>query len=71
VAVGLGASAGVALAGVGLVLFGMPEAVVVVPAATGAGVALGHRRGVSRYRDMVAEVETAVEGFLDGVERRR
>ena len=71
VALGKGATAGVALAGVGLAWLGMPEAMVVVPVATGAGVALGHRRGVSRYRDMVAEVETAVEGFLDGVERRR
>ena len=71
VALSKGASAGAVVAGVGLLLFGMPEAVVVVPAATGAGVALGHRRGVSRYRDMVADVETALEGFLDGVERRR
>ena len=47
--------AGAAVAGVGLVLFGMPEAVVVVPAATGAGVALGHRRGVRQYRDMVSK----------------
>lgn len=70
VALGQGASAGAVAAGVGLVLFGMPEAAVVVPAATGAGVALGHRHGVNRYRDMVADVETALEGFLDGVERR-
>jgi len=71
VAVGKGASAGAALAGVGLLYFGMPEAVVVVPGATAAGVALGHRRGANRYRDMVADVETALEGFLDSVERRR
>jgi hypothetical protein len=44
---------------------------VAVPAAVAGGVAVGHRRGVSRYRDMVADVETALEGFLDGVERRR
>jgi hypothetical protein len=71
VAVGQGASAGVVLAGVGLALFGMPVEAVAVPAALGAGVALGHQRGVSRYRDMVADVETALQGFLDGVERRR
>lgn len=71
VAVGKGASAGVALAGVGLVLFGMPVELIAAPAAITGGVALGHLRGVSRYRDMVAEVETAVEGFFDGVERRR
>jgi hypothetical protein len=71
VALGKGVSAGVAVAGVGLVMFGMPEAIFVVPAATGAGVALGHRRGVAHYRNMVAEVETALEGFLDSVERRR
>jgi hypothetical protein len=71
VAVGQGASAGAVLAGVGLLLFGMPVEAVAVPAAIGAGVALGHQRGVTRYRDMVADVETAIEGFLDGVERRR
>jgi hypothetical protein len=71
VAVGKGAGAGVVVAGAGLVLFGMPVEAVVVPGALAGGVALGHRRGVSHYRDMVADVETALEGFLDSVERRR
>lgn len=72
VSVGKGASAGAVVAGVALVVLSMPvEAIVAVPAATGAGVVLGHWRGVSNYRDMVADVETALEGFLDGVERRR
>ena len=71
VAVGQGASAGAVVAVVGLLLFGMPVEAVAVPAALGAGVALGHQRGVTRYRDLVADVEIALEGFLDGVERRR
>jgi hypothetical protein len=71
VAVGQGASAGAVVAGVALVLLGMPAEAVAVPAAIGAGVTLGHQRGVNRFRDLVADVETALEGFLDGVERRR
>lgn len=71
VAVGKGASAGAAVAGVALVVLSMPVEALAVPTALAGGVALGHRRGVSNYRDMVADVETALEGFLDGVERRR
>ncbi|HET7720141.1 MAG TPA: hypothetical protein VFK43_09260 [Acidimicrobiales bacterium] len=71
VAVGKGASAGAAVAGVALVVLSMPVEAVAVPAALAGGVALGHRRGVRQYRDMVGDVETALEGFLDGVERRR
>jgi hypothetical protein len=71
VAVGKGASAGAVAAGAGLVLFGMPVEAVLVPGALAGGAALGHRRGVRHYRDMVADVETALEGFLDSVERRR
>ena len=71
VAVGKGASAGAAVAGVALVVLSMPVEALAVPAAMAGGVALGHRRGVHQYRDMVADVETALEGFLDGVERRR
>jgi hypothetical protein len=69
-AVGKGAGFGLAAASVGVVLFGMPEAVVLVPAATASGVALGHRVGVNRFRSSVGDLETALEGFLDGVERR-
>jgi hypothetical protein len=64
--VGLGAGVGV----VGLVMFGMPEAVVVVPAAVGAGAGAGHLIGSSRYRNRVEDLEIALEGFLDSVERR-
>ncbi len=71
VSVGKGASAGAVAAGAALVVLSMPAEAVAVPAAIAGGVVLGHRRGVSRYRDMVADVETALEGFLDGVERRR
>lgn len=70
VAVGQGAGAGAMVAGVGMLLLGMPESVVVVPAAAASGVALGHRLGVNRYRTSVDDLETALEGFLDGVERR-
>jgi hypothetical protein len=69
VAVGKGAGVGVAAAGLGMLL-GMPEAVVLVPGATVAGMAVGHRLGVSRYRSSVEDVETRLEGFLDSVERR-
>ncbi len=70
VAVGQGAGGGAAVAAVGLVLLGMPEAVVVVPAAAASGVALGHRVGAQRFRTSVGNLETALEGFLDSVERR-
>ncbi len=68
VAVGQGAGVGVLAAGAALLL-GMPEAVVLVPAAA-SGVAIGHRVGVRRYRSSVADLETRLEGFLDTVERR-
>lgn len=71
VAVSKGATAGVAVAGVGVLLLGGPVEALVVPGALAGGAALGHRRGVRQYRDQVADVETALEGFLDGVERRR
>jgi hypothetical protein len=71
VAVGKGVGAGVAVAGVGAALFGMPEAMVVVPAAAASGAALGHRSGVGRYRSRLDDVESRLEGFLDTVERRR
>ena len=69
VAVGQGAGAGAVAAGVGLIL-GMPEALVIVPAAAASGVGIGHRVGVRRYRRSVEDLETALEGFLDSVERR-
>ena len=68
VAVGQGAGAGAVAAGAALLL-GMPEAIVLVPAAA-SGVAIGHRVGVRRYRASVADLETRLEGFLDTVERR-
>ena len=71
VAVGQGLGAGVAAAGVGAVALGMPEAAVMLPAAAASGVALGHRMGVNRYRSRVDDLESALEGFLDSVERRR
>jgi len=70
VAVGQGAGIGAVAAGAGLLL-GMPEALVIVPAAAASGVAVGHRVGVRRYRTSVGDLETGLEGFLDGIERRR
>ena len=70
VAVGQGAGAGAFAACVGAVLLGMPEVVVVVPAAAASGLAVGHRVGTHRYRTSVGDLETALEGFLDTVERR-
>jgi hypothetical protein len=71
VAVTKGTTAGAAVAVGGLLLFGMPVEAIVVPGALAGGAAVGHRRGVRQYRDMVADVATALEGFLDSVERRR
>ena len=67
-AVGKGAAVGAA-AGLGVLLTGVPEVAVVVPAA--AGVAMGHRLGVSRVRTTLEDLTTRIEGFLDGIERRR
>jgi hypothetical protein len=68
--VGKGAGLGLAGASAGVLVFGMPEAIVVVPAATASGLALGHRIGLHRYRSTVDDLRTALEGFLDGIERR-
>ena len=70
VAVGKGAVVGGAAALVGLAVLTTPEALVVMPVAAGSAIAAGHAIGSSRYRSQVVEVETALEGFLDGVERR-
>ena len=69
-AVGRGTGLGVAAGALGTVLFGMPEALVVVPAAAASGAGAGHLIGSNRYRSTVEELETALEGFLDTVERR-
>jgi hypothetical protein len=69
-AVGRGLGVGTAVGGLGLALFGMPEALVVVPAAAASGGGLGHLIGSSRYRTTVEDLRTSLEGFLDGVERR-
>lgn len=70
IALGQGAGVGVVAAAIGVALLGMPEAVVVVPAAAASGLAVGHRVGVGRYRTSVADLETRLEGLLDGIERR-
>jgi hypothetical protein len=70
VAVGKGAVAGGLVALGGLALLSTPEAIVAMPVAAAAGLAGGHAMGSSRYRSLVDEVETGLEGFLDGIERR-
>lgn len=68
VALGKGAAAGAAVAA-GVLLSSVPELLAVAPAA--AGVAIGHRVGTNDVRTTVEELTTRLEGFLDGVERRR
>jgi hypothetical protein len=70
-AVAKGAGVGLTVAALGTVVLGMPEAAVVVPGATASGVAIGHRLGLKQVRTTVEDLTTRVEGFLDGVERRR
>lgn len=69
-AVGRGAGLGVAAGALGTALLGMPEALVIVPAAAASGAGAGHLIGSSRYRSTVGDLETALEGYLDGLERR-
>jgi len=69
VAVGRGAALGMAVSG-GLALFGIPDALIVLAGATGSGVAVGHVVGSARCRTSVDDLETALEGYLDGIERR-
>jgi hypothetical protein len=69
-AVGRGTGLGMAAGAIGTALLGMPEALVVVPAAAASGAGAGHLIGSNRYRSTVEELETALEGFLDSVERR-
>lgn len=69
VAVGRGAALGLVAAGA-LALFGVPDAVLLLPVATGSGVAVGHVVGSSRCRSGVDDLETALQGYLDSVERR-
>ncbi len=70
VALGKGAALGAGAALAGLAVLTTPEALVAMPVAAAGGVAAGHAIGSSRYRSLVDEVRTALEGFLDGVERR-
>lgn len=70
-ALGRGAGLGAAAGALGAAVLGMPEALVVVPGAVASGAGAGHLIGSNRYRATVVELETALEGFLDSVERRR
>lgn len=47
-----------------------PDVLVALPAATASGVVGGHLIGSARFRSRVDDLETALEGFLDRVERR-
>ena len=68
---GRGAVVGAAGGAVAAAVLGMPEAVLVLPAAAASGFGVGHLVGSSRYRATVDELETGLEGYLDGLERRR
>lgn len=70
-ALGVGAGLGTAAGLLGAVVLSMPEGLLVLPVAAGSGVGAGHLIGSSSYRSSMDELETALEGFLDGVERRR
>lgn len=66
----VGAAVGAAAVGGSLVLAGLdPVTAAVLPAGAGAALA-GHRLGTSHYRQRVSRIETALQGMLDGVERR-
>lgn len=59
---------GVVAAGGALVVAGIdPVAIVALPAAAAGSAYVGHRRGTSHYRLRVHQIETAVQGMLDGV----
>lgn len=70
-AVGRGTGLGVAAGALGTMLLGMPEVLVVAPAAVASGAGAGHLIGSNRYRSTVEQLETALEGLLDSVERRK
>ena len=70
-AVGRGLGLGGAVGALGLAVVGMSESLVLVPAALGSGAGVGHLIGSSRYRAGVDDLKTALEGFLDRLERRR
>lgn len=69
-AMGRGAAFGVVAAAGGLALFGIPDALLVLAGATGSGVAVGHVVGSARCRTSLEDLEVALEGYLDGIERR-
>ena len=69
-AVGRGVGVGAAVGALGLALFGMPESLIIVPAAAASGGGAGHLIGSARYRSTVEDLRISLEGFLDGVERR-
>ncbi|MFN2608562.1 MAG: hypothetical protein ABR511_11840 [Acidimicrobiales bacterium] len=66
-----GAGLGAAATGIGVLAAGVhPATVAAVPAATVGLGSAGHGIGLRRFRRQVDDLETALEGFLDRVERR-
>ena len=65
-----GSAVGAAAIGGSLLLAGLdPATVVALPVGAGAAYA-GHRLGTSHYRLRVSEIETALQGALDGLDGR-
>ena len=69
-ALGRGAGIGITAGALATAVLGSPEALLLLPAAAASGAGAGHLIGSSRYRTRVDDLQTALEGFLDGVERR-
>lgn len=68
--VAVGSALGVAAVGGSMILAGLdPVTVAAVPAAAGSAY-VGHRRGAAHYRMRVREIETALQGMLDGLDGR-
>lgn len=66
----VGSALGVAAVGGSMILAGLdPVTVAAVPAAAGSAY-VGHRRGTAHYRVRVREIETALQGMLDGLDGR-
>ena len=65
-----GGAVGVTAVGASLVLVGLDPVTAAALPVGGAAALAGHRMGVAHYRNRAGAVATALEGMLDGLERR-